>query len=253
MLKPENVLVEMGLSPTAANIYLALVALGPSSVDAVSQKAGTYKANALSALAKLQEKGLVSSVFEGRRRVYQAAPPERLSGLLAESRQTQEEKAKRLQVDLSGILPQLSGQYGAFADKDTFEVYRGRQGYKAVISEIVRTESPAVWKGFGNLQVQEFFPVDFARWFKKTEFRLFSTPSKKLDQLAQTARKTTKVTIRRLPDDVFMPIVWVMFGENVLILVYAPEVVAIRIKSRQVVRTFSSQFDYLWKRHAKDA
>lgn len=251
MLKPESVLVELGLSPTAARVYLALVALGPASVDAVAQKAGTYKANALSALSKLQQMGLCSSMFEGRRRVYHAAPPERLSDLLAEFRQAEREKNERLQGELAGILPHLSGQFGALAEKDKFEVYRGRQGYKAVISEIVRTEAPSVWKGFGNLQVQEYFPVDFAKWFKNTEFRLFSTPSKKLDQLAKAARKTTKVTIRRLPDEVFMPIVWVVFGDNVLILVYAPDVVAIRIQSRPVVRTFSSQFDYLWKRHAK--
>ncbi|MDP2718047.1 MAG: helix-turn-helix domain-containing protein, partial [Candidatus Micrarchaeota archaeon] len=207
MLNAESVLVELGLSPTAARVYLALVALGPASVDAVAQKAGTYKANALSALFKLQEKGLASSVFEGRRRVYHAAPPNRLSDLLEESRRAEQQESRRLAQALSGVLPALVGQFGALAEKDKFEVYRGRQGYKAVVSEIVRTESPAVWKGFGNLQVQEFFPVDFAKWFKKTEFRLFSTPSKKLDALAKAARKTTKVTLKRLPDEVFMPIV----------------------------------------------
>jgi sugar-specific transcriptional regulator TrmB len=249
MLKAESVLTELGLSPTAARIYVALVHLGFASADAIAQNAGTYKANAHEALIRLQEKGLCSSVFEGRRRVYRPTPPERLLDLLAETRKREQEQKDALKKDLEAVIPTLSLQYGALSEKDKFEVYRGRQGYKAVISEIVRTEGPTTWKGFGNLQVQEYFPVDFAKWFKKTEFRLFSTPSKKLDGLLTSARKTTKVTLKKLPDEVFMPIVWVVFGNNVLILVYTPEVVAIRIQSKQVVKTFSSQFDYLWKKH----
>jgi len=46
-----------------------------------------------------------------------------------------------------------------------------------------------------------------------------------------------------------MPIVWVIFGENVLIALYEPDIIVLRIKSKQVVSSFSNQFDYLWKKY----
>ena len=54
-----------------------------------------------------------------------------------------------------------------------------------------------------------------------------------------------------LPKDVYMPIVWVVFGDNVLIIIYEPDIIMVRIKSADVVKTFSSQFDYLWEKNTK--
>ena len=63
------------------------------------------------------------------------------------------------------------------------------------------------------------------------------------------AEKTTKVDVIWLPKEVYMPIVWVVFGENVLIIIYEPDIILMRIKSEQVVKTFSNQFDYLWGKY----
>ena len=107
-------------------------------------------------------------------------------------------------------------------------------------------EKPKYWKGFGNLQVQEFFPYDFPKWFKKTKFMLFSTKSEIVLKRLKEATKTTKVEIKWLPKELYMPIVWTLFGSNLLLLIYEPEIIALRIKSEQIVNTFSNQFDYLW-------
>ncbi len=79
---------------------------------------------------------------------------------------------------------------------------------------------------------------------------LFATKSNEFSRRFKEAKKTTKVNVVWLPEDIFMPIVWTLFGDNLLILVYEPEIIALRIRSRQIVNTFSSQFDYLWKKHS---
>jgi len=63
------------------------------------------------------------------------------------------------------------------------------------------------------------------------------------------AKRFTKVEIKFLPEEVYMQMVWTLFGDNLLILIYEPEIIALRIKSEPIVKTFSSQFDYLWKKH----
>ena len=145
-------------------------------------------------------------------------------------------------------MPRLQAEYESVKEKEVFEIYRGRKAYKALMNEIV-SEKPTSWKGFGNLQVQSYFPLEFQRWFKHVHLRLFAKQSSDVEERLRQARKTTKVNLIWLPEEVYMPIVWVIFGNNVLIIIYEPDLIVLRIASKQVVKTFSQQFDHLWKKY----
>ena len=79
---------------------------------------------------------------------------------------------------------------------------------------------------------------------------LFSNRNETVMNRLKEAKKTTSVKIIWLPEEVQMEVVWTLFGENLLILIYEPDIISIRIKSKRVVKTFSQQFDYLWKKHS---
>lgn len=243
-----NLLIKFGISPTAANVYLALLNIGRGSSDNIAKKASTYKANVYEALHKLIDKGLVSCIIEGKKKVYIPTSPEKLLDVLEENEQKEKQKYEEFKKEMKIIIPKLVVKYNAIKEKDIFEIYRGRNGYKALIRDVLR-ETPKYWKGFGNLQVQQYFPNNFKFWFKHTKFMLFSTVSEEFSKRLKEARKTTKVEIKQLPEDLYMQIVWTIFGDNLLILIYEPEIIALRIKSEQVCKTFSDQFDYLWKKY----
>ena len=78
---------------------------------------------------------------------------------------------------------------------------------------------------------------------------LFSVKSEAFSKRLKEAKRFTKIEIKFLPEEIYMQMVWTLFGENLLILIYEPEIIALRIKSETIVKTFSSQFDYLWKKH----
>ena len=69
---------------------------------------------------------------------------------------------------------------------------------------------------------------------------LFSTKSEDIIKRMKEAEKTTKAEVAWLPKEVYMPIVWVVFGNNVLIIIYEPDLILMRIKSEQVVKISSS-------------
>ena len=143
------------------------------------------------------------------------------------------------------VLQKLETLYTSTKAKDTFEVYRGKQAYKTLIAEIVR-EKPAYWKGFGNLQIYDLFHLEFHRWFKDIPIKLFSAKSDVVLRRFEEAKASADIEIKWLPQELHMPVVWVVFGNNLLIVIYEPEIIVMRIKSKQIVETFSSQFDYLW-------
>lgn len=243
-----QLLQKFNLSPTASKVYLALLELGRASADKIAKRAGTYKANVYQALEKLAEVGLATHIFEDNKRLFLPTSPEKLPNVLDELERKQQEKIQTLREDLDILMPQLKAKYNSVKEKELFEVYRGRRAYKAVIQEILK-EKPKVWKGFGNFQIQEAFPIEYQRWFRKVPFKLFSTKTKKVEKLRKEAAKTCDVSVTWLPKEVYMPIVWVVFGKNVLIIIYEPDLIMMRIKSTKVVKTFSSQFDYLWKKY----
>lgn len=245
-----RLLEQFDLSPTAAKTYLALLELGKASADSIAKRVGTYKANVYDALARLAERGLSTYIVEGNKKLYVPTNPEKLPHVVDEIEKRQQERIDGLKRDLAEFMPQLQAKYDSVKEEELFEIYRGRKAYKAVIEEILR-EKPDAWKGFGNFQIQEAFPLEFQRWFRTVPFRLFSTKSADVAERMAEAKKTCDVQVAWLPREVYMPIVWVVFGENVLIIIYEPDLIMMRIKSEQVVRTFSNQFDYLWKKYAR--
>ena len=247
-----KILEKFGISPTSAKVYLALLELGKASADGIAKRVGTYKANVYDALDRLMEAGLATSVQDGNTRLYFPTDPHKLSDAVDEAKNRELAKFEGLRKDIERITPKLSAMYGRVKEKDVFEIYRGKRGYKAMISDI-RRENPKYWKGFGNLQVQEWFPLEFAKWFRGTKFMLFATKSEAFLRRLEEARKSTQVEIRYLPEELHMQVVWTLFGENLLILIYEPDIVALRIKSGQIVKTFANEFDYLWKKHGKNA
>lgn len=233
------------LSPAASKTYLALLDAGSASADELARAIGTYKANTYAALERLMEEGLATSVHEGRRRVFRPTDPRKLLNAADDAQQKREAAFLTQKERLARVLPEWTAAFESTRQKDAFEVYRGRKAYRALIQDILR-ENPKEWKGFGNLQVQAYFPTDFPKWFRRTRIRLFSSQSPVMDERLKEARKYARVDIQWLHSDVFMPIVWTLFGDNLLILIYEPDVIALRIKSEPVVKTFSSQFEYLW-------
>jgi|SRR3989338_1019263 len=241
-------LQKLDLSQTAAKVYISLLELGKASAGKVAKRAGIYKANAYDALEKLAEIGLVTHLFEENRKLFVATNPEKLPQIVEEIKEKKISRIEELKNELNQIMPQLKAKYDSVKEKELFEVYRGRKAYKSIINEIIR-EKPKYWKGFGNFQIQAFFPIDFKKWFKSIEIKLFSTKSDEVIKRVEAAKETAKVEVIWLPQEVYMPIVWVIFGENVLIIIYEPDLIVMRIKSEQIVKTFSNQFDYLWEKY----
>ncbi|MDD9953858.1 MAG: hypothetical protein OXR66_05995 [Candidatus Woesearchaeota archaeon] len=247
-MKEALLLEKFNLSPTAAKVYMALLELGRASADTIAKRVGTYKANVYDALARLAEKGLSTYIVEENKKHYIPTNPEKLPQIIENLTQQELKRMDELKAELAQLMPQLMAKYGSVQEKELFEVYRGRKAYKAVIEEILR-EKPDVWKGFGNFQIQAAFPLEFQRWFRDVPFRLFSTKTQEVEERLQEAKKTCDAKVTWLPDEVYMPIVWVVFGENVLIIIYEPDLIMMRIKSEQVVETFSNQFNHLWKKY----
>ena len=77
-------LVELGLSKSEADIYLALIKFGKSTTTALTKQTGIHRTYIYDILEKLKEKGLISQIREEGKQYFMASDPSRLKDYLNE-------------------------------------------------------------------------------------------------------------------------------------------------------------------------
>lgn len=127
MAQYSDILEELGLAKNEARIYETLVREGESGVGEVSVKSGVHRRNVYDSLNRLTERGLVFERITSTEHLHQATDPRKLTEILKEK----EEKVEK-------ILPELEKLYAAVPHTDDVVVYRGIEGWKNYLRDIVR-------------------------------------------------------------------------------------------------------------------
>lgn len=127
-MKYSETLRSLGLSKNGALIYETLIRYGELSVSKIASKSEVNRRNVYDALNRLIEKGLVFEIIQGKESIYQAVDPEKLSELLREKEDA-----------LKAIMPELAMFYNERPAIETVSVYRGIEGWKNYMRDIIRT------------------------------------------------------------------------------------------------------------------
>jgi len=132
----EEILKDLGLSLNESKVYEALLQAGESSVQKISLKSKVHRRNVYDSLSKLMEKGLASEVFIKGEKHFKAINPRRLLELLKEK----EEKVNK-------FLPEMQAKYEAVEEKEEAYVYRGVEGFKNYLNDILKTKETVYFIG----------------------------------------------------------------------------------------------------------
>ena len=89
-------LMKYGLSEKEAKVYLALLKLGPSTVNDIAEKADLVRTTTYDVLKKLKEEGVVGSMNYNKIIYFEAAIPEKLIQIL-------DERKKHITEIMSGL------------------------------------------------------------------------------------------------------------------------------------------------------
>jgi len=118
---------KLGLAQNEARIYETLLREGESPVGHISTQSKVHRRNVYDSLNRLIEKGLVFEILQRKENAYKAVDPRKLADILGEK-----------QRELEQALPELESLYqGTPHNQDVF-VYRGIEGWKNYIRDIIR-------------------------------------------------------------------------------------------------------------------
>ena len=109
----EETLVRTGLSKNEAKVYLTLLKLGKATAVEITRMSKVHRVNVYDVLERLIEKGLIGTVIQAKKKIYEVASPEHLIYLLKEKEEA-----------LDKVMPQLKAEFKEKKEKQ--QVYGKR-------------------------------------------------------------------------------------------------------------------------------
>ena len=134
-----KILENIGLSNSEANVYVANIALGPSSVIELAQKSGYTRQMVYEILPKLIEFGLIKKIRVGKRQKYQTTKPTALKDRLEE-----------VSSQIDDLIPVLTSHQASHSAIPQITVYENplamREWYKNFMDKAKPGEEILVWE-----------------------------------------------------------------------------------------------------------
>lgn len=241
-MEEEGVLRELGLTDAEAKVYLALLGTGASAAGPVIKKAGLHRATTYQILQRLSEKGLVSSIIQGKKRQFLSASPRRLMDVLRQ----QEERLQK-------ALPKLEAMLESSREKQEVAVYSGVNGIRSVLDCMLdEVGRGGKYCDFGVSGL--FYEKMGAYWWqfqeKKRRMRIssrviFNSEAKtKYPELIKNYVGARRFHPSRYPSitDTFI------YKDTVALIIWtATPPIAVVVKNADNARGYLNQFELMWK------
>lgn len=225
-------LAALGLSKGEAEIYLALLHMGSSTATKLSQETGIHRTYIYDVIEKLRERGMVSQTEQEAKKRFQAENPKSLHWHLLEK------------VNLAErIIPELQ-KLKATEEETHVEVYKGTEGIKTVIYDLLETSKD--YCGIGAFkEFERVLPAFLIRHMLKRVFQQNIRGKIILEE--GTHIMTTKLEeFRYLPSTQVMLSSFLVYGSKVVIFVWAKPYFQIRITNAAIAQSYHAQFQLLW-------
>jgi len=223
---------KIGLSDSETKVYTTLLRFGELNVSEISQNSGLHRTNIYDSLEKLKEKGLVSYLSKDNKQFFRAANPDGLLTYLKEQESVVE-----------NIIPELKDMQSRIPEKVTVEIFKGKQGFKSALKDILDRKSEVLGYSISG-QLRKFLP-EFSEYYFREQ-----TKSKIIHKFIYTegTKPPSKYyEIRYLSKEFVGNTGNLCYGDTILNLIWEPEMVAIKIKSKQLSDNFRKHFGLLWK------
>ncbi|MCX6808254.1 MAG: hypothetical protein NTW50_01120 [Candidatus Berkelbacteria bacterium] len=156
----ETTLQKLGLSDKESKVYLAALQLGAAPVQKIAEKAKINRPTTYVILETLSKKGLATTHEQGKKTLFAAEPPERLTLLLDKM----EAEVKEKQAELLDAMPDLKAIFNFAGNKPRVKFYEGLEGIRALNAEADAMLKPNAHSyAFNNLDLLfETFPDELS-------------------------------------------------------------------------------------------
>jgi HTH-type transcriptional regulator, sugar sensing transcriptional regulator len=246
-----EILRSIGLSENEIKIYLDLLKTGSSTAYEIAKRTSIYRVHVYDKVEQLMDKGLVTHVYQGAKKFFQATNPDKIKQFIEDKKQKLELQEK----EVNALLPVLEA-LTKLPREDTFvEVFKGKEGLKYFLKDIIKTEKDVLITGINDLKYQEALPIFMKQYFRdlrknNIKERVITVKREGVFLFDKIMAPITKY--RYLEEKQFNPTNTFIYGNKVVIVTFGTPITAIMIKNEEIAKTYKGQFEHLWKIASKE-
>lgn len=238
----EDTLVKIGLNPTQAKAYLALLGNGKLTPIELAKITGEARTNAYSVLDQLVELGLAKKLEVKKKYQYQLENPVALEKLVKYHR----DEALERERSVKNALPELLNSFYTFSEQPGVRFFQGKDGIEEIYKDQLRTGKTIrivrSWKD------KDFFGKGvYSVWRKRPSKYNIRTNmlSPDVDDANNDPELDKKLLFERTwmnKEDYTAPVEWDIYGDKVSVISFGEEAIGMIIESPQIAESMKQMF-----------
>lgn len=226
-------LKKLGMDESEIKTYTTLLKIGPCLAGTLSKETNINRTHNYDILNKLIEKGFVSFYFEKGKKYFKASNPEVLI-----------DYTQNIGFEIKQIIPTLNKLKHFKKEETNVEVYRGLQGFRTVINDMLNTRKDIYVLGEQG-HFEKYAPIflkQFLRILKERKIK-----EKVLVVMGGKYEGNEQSEIRYLPEKFKSNSYTVIYENKVRISIWSEPPYFILIKNKEIAELYKKQFDVFWK------
>ncbi len=245
----EKELENTGLSKNESKVYLTLLQLGSSAAGIIAEKSKVYRTNVYEALNRLIERGLVSYIYKGHQKLFQAEDPTKILDSLEEKK-----------AAFAKVLPRLALNSKLNKNKEKVTIYEGLNGIKAILNDIIKEkeqdDSFDEVVAFGIPKDAAIRTKSFVNHYHKRRIALKLKQKHLYDENAKRRiaflNRLPLTQAAYLPNAINSPATTTIYNCKVAFWIWSEPILSILIESRRMADAYRKYFDILFSYSQKD-
>ena len=234
----ERALLDVGFSKNEAKVYLSLLGLGASAAGAIAARSNVHRTNVYDALDRLQEKGIVTYIFKGNKKYFQAVDPNQIMDIL-----------KDRMAKFETALPSLQMDYKLSKEVNRAQIFEGAGGVKTLTNDMLK-EGKEIY-AFGIPKdvadrLKSFISVFHKRRIEKKIFMYHLYDANARERIGYL-NSLPYTDARYLPHETESPATTLGYGNKIVFNIWSEPPISILIESERMAKQYKKYFDYLYK------
>jgi sugar-specific transcriptional regulator TrmB len=239
----QEALKKIGLDDKEIQTYLALLEISPSPASNISNKTKIQRELTYAILSRLENKGIASHAIKNGKKQFFAAEPKDLLEQIEEKRQ--------LFKEIVPSLEKIKNKKQSTAP--TTETFESAEGVKTALNKILNfyenTKSTTPLLGYGSAgKLETVLKWSFPHFIDKrvkTKIKFKGIYNKTKEGLEK--KQLPLSNIRFLPKEAESPSFYLIYPENVVIIIFNKDPIAVIIHSQEIFESYTTYFNILWK------
>lgn len=249
-------LQKIGFTRNEANVYLASLKIGPSTIKQLASTTGLNRITVHSICEKFERMHILYSNYEGKKRLLVPIEPEYIENILKQEEKTIQEKQK----SFSNILPDMRELFRRQNRGMKITTFRGEQGYIEICEDILRTRGDmyeyadidALNKVIGPYIAKDYLPRKHKLKIK-TKFLYKDSPSAReyIEKNYMKHPNAAPMEAKFIDPKIFkLNAYFTVYGNKLTIL--TPETLdGMILHDKATVETFLPFYNFVWERAGK--